>query len=88
LEDVEMPVADREEVLIRVIAPSAFIGDWHVLSGTPDASAWSPGWGGKAAGSGQDVAGSIEAVGGEVTAFHPADEVFGVGNGTFAAESA
>lgn len=33
---------------------------------------------------GQDVAGKIEAIGGEVTAFRPDDEVFGMGNGTFA----
>lgn len=35
LEDVETPVAGRGEVLIRVIAASAFIGDWHVMTGTP-----------------------------------------------------
>jgi NADPH:quinone reductase-like Zn-dependent oxidoreductase len=35
LEDVETPVADRGEVLIRVVAASAFIGDWHVITGTP-----------------------------------------------------
>ena len=33
-EDVETPVAGRGEVLIRVIAASALIGDWHVMTGT------------------------------------------------------
>ena len=32
-EHVEKPVAGRGEVLIRVIAASAFIGDWHVMTG-------------------------------------------------------
>jgi NADPH:quinone reductase-like Zn-dependent oxidoreductase len=35
LEDVETPVAGRGEVVIRVVAASAFIGDWHVMTGTP-----------------------------------------------------
>jgi len=85
LEDVETPVAGRGEVLIRVIAASAFIGDWHVITGTPYAIRLVSGLGKpKQRVRGQDVAGVIEAVGGEVTAFRLGDEVFGVGNGTFA----
>jgi NADPH:quinone reductase-like Zn-dependent oxidoreductase len=33
---------------------------------------------------GTDVAGVVSAVGHEVTRFHPGDEVFGTGQGTFA----
>jgi NADPH:quinone reductase-like Zn-dependent oxidoreductase len=33
---------------------------------------------------GMDLAGVVEAVGADVTAFHPGDEVFGVGKGAFA----
>ena len=85
LEDVETPVAGRGEVLIRVMAASAFIGDWHVMTGTPYAIRLVSGLGKpKQRVRGQDVAGKIEAVGEEVTAFRPGDEVFGVGNGTFA----
>jgi NADPH:quinone reductase-like Zn-dependent oxidoreductase len=85
LEDVEMPVAGRGEALIRVIAASAFIGDWHVMSGTPYAIRLVSGLGKpRQRVRGQDVAGVIEAVGDEVTAFRPGDEVLGVGNGTFA----
>ena len=85
LEDVETPVAGRGEVLIRVIAASAFIGDWHVITGTPYAIRLVSGLGKpKQRVRGQDVAGKIEAIGEEVTAFRPGDEVFGVGNGTFA----
>jgi NADPH:quinone reductase-like Zn-dependent oxidoreductase len=85
LEDVETPVAGRGEVLIRVIAASAFIGDWHVMTGTPYAIRLVSGLGKpKQRVRGQDVAGRIEAVGEGVTAFRSGDEVFGVGNGTFA----
>ena len=85
LEDVETPVAGRGEVLIRVIAASAFIGDWHVMTGTPYAIRLVTGLGKpKQRVRGQDVAGRIEAVGEGVTAFRAGDEVFGVGNGTFA----
>ena len=84
LEEVETPVAGRGEVLIRVIAASAFIGDWHVMTGTPYAIRLVSGLKRpKQRVRGQDVAGEIEAVGDEVTAFRPGDEVFGVGNGTF-----
>lgn len=85
LEDVETPVAVRGEVLIRVIAASAFIGDWHVMTGTPYAIRLVSGLRTpKQRVRGQDVAGEIEAVGEEVTAFRPGDEVFGIGSGTFA----
>jgi len=85
LEDVETPVAGRGEILIRVIAASAFIGDWHVMTGTPYAIRLVSGLGKpKQRVRGQDVAGEIEAIGDGATAFRPGDEVFGVGNGTFA----
>ena len=85
LEDVEAPAAGRGGVLIRVIAASAFIGDWHLITGTPYAIRLVSGLGKpKQRVRGQDVAGKIEAIGQEVTGFRPGDEVFGVGNGTFA----
>jgi NADPH:quinone reductase-like Zn-dependent oxidoreductase len=84
-EDVERPVAGRGEVLIRVIAASAFIGDWHVMTGTPYAIRLVSGLRTpKQRVRGQDVAGEIEAIGDDVHAFRPGDEVFGIGNGTFA----
>jgi NADPH:quinone reductase-like Zn-dependent oxidoreductase len=68
LEDVETPVAGRGEVLIRVIAASAFIGDWHVITGTPYAIRLVSGLGKpKQRVRGQDVAGKIAAIGEEVT---------------------
>ena len=84
-DDVETPVAGKGEVLLRVRAASAFIGDWHVMTGTPYAirlvsGLRSP----KQRVRGQDVAGTVEGVGDGVTAFRVGDEVFGVGVGTFA----
>jgi NADPH:quinone reductase-like Zn-dependent oxidoreductase len=84
-EDVEAPVAGTGEVLLRVGAASAFIGDWHVMTGTPYAirlvsGLRSP----KQRVRGQDVAGTVEALGEDVTGFLVGDEVFGVGVGTFA----
>ena len=35
LEDIEEPIARADEVLVRVLAASAFIGDWHVATGLP-----------------------------------------------------
>jgi NADPH:quinone reductase-like Zn-dependent oxidoreductase len=35
LEDVDTPTVRGGDVLIRVGAASAFIGDWHVMIGTP-----------------------------------------------------
>jgi NADPH:quinone reductase-like Zn-dependent oxidoreductase len=57
----------------------------HVITGTPYAIRLVSGLGKpKQRVRGQDVAGKIEAIGEEVTAFGSGDEVFGVGNGTFA----
>jgi NADPH:quinone reductase-like Zn-dependent oxidoreductase len=84
-EDVETPVAGKGEVLLRVGAASAFIGDWHVVTGTPFAIRLVTGLRApKQRVRGQDVAGTVEAVGDGVTGFRIGDEVFGVGVGTFA----
>ena len=85
LEDVEVPVAPKGHVLLRVGAASAFIGDWHLMTGTPYAIRLVSGLGHpKQRVRGQDVAGTVEALGDEVTGFGVGDEVFGVGIGTFA----
>ncbi|HYZ12397.1 MAG TPA: NAD(P)-dependent alcohol dehydrogenase [Actinomycetota bacterium] len=84
-EDVEAPVAGTGEVLLRVGAASAFIGDWHVMTGTPFAIRLASGLRSpKQRVRGQDVAGTVEALGEDVTGFLVGDQVFGVGVGTFA----
>ena len=88
LEDIDEPVIGDDDVLLRVQAASAHIGDWHIMTGlpylirivVPDLGLRAP----KARVRGLDVAGRIEAVGKDVTQFRPGDEVFGICNGSFA----
>lgn len=70
---------DRE-VLVRVRATSIQPYDWHHLRGEPYIARLMPGTLGlrrpKISILGADVAGEVEAVGKDVTQFHPGDEVF------------
>jgi NADPH:quinone reductase-like Zn-dependent oxidoreductase len=85
LEDIDMPVVRGGDVLIRVGAASAFIGDWHMMTGTPYAIRLVSGLRApKQHVLGQDLAGTVEAVGDGVTGFRSGDEVFGAGVGAFA----
>src|SRR5918994_2138120 len=85
LEDIDTPVVRGGDVLIRVGAASAFIGDWHMMTGTPYAIRLVSGLRApKQHVLGQDLAGTAEAVGDGVTGFRSGDEVFGAGVGAFA----
>jgi NADPH:quinone reductase-like Zn-dependent oxidoreductase len=78
LEDIEVPIARADEVLVRVLAASAFIGDWHIATGLPYAIRAVSGLRApKNHVRGQDFAGRVESVGANVTGLHPGDEVFG-----------
>jgi NADPH:quinone reductase-like Zn-dependent oxidoreductase len=84
-EDVDTPAAGKGEVLLRVSAASAFIGDWHIMTGKPYAIRLVSGLRApKQRVRGQDVAGTVGALGDGVTAFSVGDEVFGVADGAFA----
>ncbi len=83
-EDVEKPVPNDDQVLIKVhaaslnfIDPGVMRGPWplRLMSGLrkPEKTRL-----------GNDVAGQVEAVGKNVTLFKPGDEVFGVGRPTLA----
>ncbi len=78
LEEVQKPVPQDNEVLVKVIAASTAAGDWHLLRADPFlvrlmSGLLKPKY--KILGS--DVAGRVEAVGRNVTQFQPGDEVFG-----------
>src|SRR5437588_13101609 len=78
LADVPVPTLGDADVLVRVRAASANAGDWHLLRGTPlpfrlVAGLIKP----KYKIIGNDIAGTVEAVGRNVTQFKPGDEVFG-----------
>jgi NADPH:quinone reductase-like Zn-dependent oxidoreductase len=85
LRDIETPAAGTGDVLLRVHAASAFIGDWHVMTGLPYLGRLAFGLRApKLRVRGQDVAGRVEAVGEGVTQFKVGDEVFGTCRGSFA----
>lgn len=85
LEDIEKPTPGDDQVLVRVRAASVNPLDWHYMRGTPyimrmEAGLRKP----KGVRLGVDFAGTVEAVGKNVTGFQPGDEVFGGRTGAFA----
>jgi NADPH:quinone reductase-like Zn-dependent oxidoreductase len=85
LEDIDTPVVGDGGVLVRVLAASVFIGDWHIMTGLPYVFRMVSGLRApKVRVRGQDVAGRVEAVGRNVTRFRPGDDVFGTCDGAFA----
>ena len=80
LQEVAMPAAGDGELLVRVRAASVNPLDWHFMRGAPylvramaGLSRPKP----SASRLGADMAGTVEAVGQNVTGFQPGDEVFG-----------
>jgi NADPH:quinone reductase-like Zn-dependent oxidoreductase len=75
--EVDKPAPDGGEVLIRVLAASVNAADWHVLRGRPLFSRATLGLlRPKHQILGVDIAGQVEAVGGDVTGFKTGDEVY------------
>ena len=84
LEDIDTPVVNAGEVLVRAHAAAVNIGDWHLL-GVPYIMRLAVGLSKpKREIPGTDVAGRVEAVGGDVKQLRPGDEVFGWCKGAFA----
>jgi len=76
--EVERPVPDDDEVLVRVHAVSINDWDWQILQGIPFMNRVSFGLlKPKRHILGSDIAGRVEAVGENVERFRPGDEVFG-----------
>lgn len=85
LENVEKPSPADDEVLVRVHAASVNPLDWHYMRGTPYFMRLGSGLGApKDTALGVDFAGTVEAVGTNVTRFKPGDDVFGGRDGAFA----
>jgi NADPH:quinone reductase-like Zn-dependent oxidoreductase len=87
LEEVDRPSAGDDEVLIRVRAASVNTPDWLTVTGVPYILRLKSGLRGPSTPvRGTDVAGTVEAVGRNVTDVQPGDEVFGsTWNNTLAA---
>ncbi len=85
LRDIGMPGIGDDEALVRVHAAGVHAGDWHLMAGLPYLIRMGFGLRApKQAVRGTDVAGTVEAVGKDVTRFQPGDAVFGIGAGAFA----
>ena len=85
LREVETPALTDDGVLVRVRASSVNPYDWHFMTGTPFLARLGAGLRKPKNGRlGVDFAGTVEAVGKDVTRFEPGDEVFGTRNGAFA----
>lgn len=84
--EIARPVVGDDDVLVRVHAAGVDQGVWHLMAGMPYVMRLA-GFGLRAPKNpvrGYDVAGRVEAVGGNVTPFRPGDEVFGTCRGSFA----
>ena len=83
---IAVPEIADDDVLIRVHAAGVHIGDWHLMMGQPylmrvmGFGLRAP----KAPVRGLDVAGTVQAVGKNVTRFQVGEVVFGTGEGSFA----
>jgi NADPH:quinone reductase-like Zn-dependent oxidoreductase len=86
LEEIAKPVPNDDQLLVRVRAASVNPYDWHFIEGTPKfirlmaTGLRKP----KDPRLGVDFAGTVEAVGKNVTQYKPGDEVFGGRGGAFA----
>ena len=86
LEEVEKPTPNDDQILVKVRAASVNPYDWHFIEGTPKimrllgVGLRKP----KDTRLGVDFAGTVEAVGKNVTQFKPNDDVFGGRSGAFA----
>ena len=86
LEEIDQPQIGADDVLVRIRAAGVHIGDWHVMAGLPYLLRV-VGFGFRAPKvrvRGIDLAGTVEAVGQNVTRFQVGNEVFGTCEGSFA----
>ena len=83
--DLEKPQIGDSEVLVRVHAASVHVGDVIVMSGSPFLMRMVTGLRRpKNRVAGTDIAGTVEAVGKDVKALKPGDDVFGWCTSAFA----
>jgi NADPH:quinone reductase-like Zn-dependent oxidoreductase len=84
LRDVDKPVIEDHQVLVRVHATSVNPVEWYGVTGPLFARVGNGLRRPKTTSVGADLAGRVEAVGRDVKDFRPGDEVFGTGSGAWA----
>jgi NADPH:quinone reductase-like Zn-dependent oxidoreductase len=83
--DVPDPVVGDDDVLVRVRAAGCGPDVWHIMTGKPYFARLMPGFRQiNVPVRGRDVAGTVEAVGADVSRFRPGDDVMGIVEGSFA----
>ena len=86
LRDIDKPGIGDAEVLVRVHAAGVDRGVWHIMTGLAYPIRLA-GYGLRAPKNpvlGMDLAGVVDTVGKNVSRFQPGDEVFGIGEGSYA----
>jgi NADPH:quinone reductase-like Zn-dependent oxidoreductase len=86
LRDIDIPEIAEDEVLVRVHAAGVGRDVWHIMMGLPYPIRLA-GYGLRAPKNpviGSDVAGIVEDIGENVSRFQRGDEVFGIGEGSYA----
>ncbi|HET7479503.1 MAG TPA: NAD(P)-dependent alcohol dehydrogenase [Rubrobacteraceae bacterium] len=86
LQDIDKPQISDDEVLVHVHAAGVDRGVWHLMTGLAYPIRLA-GYGLRAPKNpvlGGDLAGVVVAIGKSVTRFRPGDEVFGIGEGSYA----
>jgi NADPH:quinone reductase-like Zn-dependent oxidoreductase len=84
LRDVDLPVIEDDQVLVRVQATSVNPVEWYGVTGMLFARIGTGLRSPKITSVGGDLAGRVEAVGSDVKDLRPGDEVFGAGIGAWA----
>lgn len=85
LREIERPRPRADEVIVRVHAAGVDFGVWHLMAGMPYAVRLATGISRpRNPVRGLELAGVVEEVGAQVTTFARGDEVFGIGDGSFA----
>ena len=85
LTQIEKPVPAPEQILVKVHSAGVNPLDWHYMRGSPYIMRLSSGLGSPSSTRlGVDFAGTVEAVGANVTRYKPGDAIFGGANGAFA----
>src|SRR5947207_15246161 len=83
--NIDDPAVGVNDLLLRVHAAGCGPDVWHLMTGLPYFVRLMPGFKKvKSRVSGRDLAGTVEAVGANVTSVHPGDAVMGVAQGSFA----
>lgn len=85
IEEIAKPVPGDNQMLVKVRAAGINPVEWHTIRGTPYIMRLSAGFGApKDTRIGIDFAGTVEAVGKDVTRYKPGDEIFGGKSGALA----